>query len=190
VGADAAMRCALADDRIACFKNTMNSREFMEEERKAITGQTDPNNEGERALAAAQVGSSDARMRSRAGFFLSRTVAQCGTGRVGGRGAFNFRPPALSAPCLPRLRVPARAGLFSHVRWRDASKNDHHGRAFHLARSGRFTRLTEILTTLDREGYSASRIEGPLLRRQLTDLIKAARPDPLDRDLSRGVRGN
>ena len=42
VGADAAMRCALADDRIACFKTTMNSQEFMEEERKAITGQTDP----------------------------------------------------------------------------------------------------------------------------------------------------
>ena len=49
-GADAAMRCALADDRIVCFKKTMNSQEFMEEERKAITGQTDPNNEGERAL--------------------------------------------------------------------------------------------------------------------------------------------
>jgi hypothetical protein len=42
VGADAAMRCAPADDRIACFKNTMNSQEFMEEERKAITGQTGP----------------------------------------------------------------------------------------------------------------------------------------------------
>ena len=42
MGADAAMRCALADDRIACFKKTMNSQEFMEEERKAITGQTDP----------------------------------------------------------------------------------------------------------------------------------------------------
>jgi hypothetical protein len=42
VGADAAMRCALADDQITCFKKTMNSREFMEEERKAITGQTDP----------------------------------------------------------------------------------------------------------------------------------------------------
>ena len=42
VGADAAMRCALADDRIACFKKTMNSQEFMEEERKAITGQTGP----------------------------------------------------------------------------------------------------------------------------------------------------
>jgi hypothetical protein len=36
VGADAAMRCALAGDHIACFKNTMNSQEFMEEERKAI----------------------------------------------------------------------------------------------------------------------------------------------------------
>ena len=42
VGADAAMQCALADDRIAGFKKTRNSQEFMEEERKAITGQTDP----------------------------------------------------------------------------------------------------------------------------------------------------
>ena len=30
VGADAATRCALADDRIACFKKMMNSQEFME----------------------------------------------------------------------------------------------------------------------------------------------------------------
>ena len=51
-------------------------------------------------------------------------------------------------------------------------------RAFDLARSGKFTTLTEIITTLDREGYSASQIQGPLLKRQLTDLIKAARPDP------------
>ena len=42
VRADAAMRCALADDRNACFKKTMNSQEFMEEQRKAVTGQTDP----------------------------------------------------------------------------------------------------------------------------------------------------
>jgi hypothetical protein len=42
VGADPAMRCALEDDQIACFKKTMNSQDFMEEERKAITGQTDP----------------------------------------------------------------------------------------------------------------------------------------------------
>jgi hypothetical protein len=63
-------------------------------------------------------------------------------------------------------------------------------RAFHLARSGRFACLTEVVTTLDREGYSASQIQGPLLKRQLTGLIKAARPELLDRDLSRGVRGN
>jgi hypothetical protein len=56
VGADAAMRCALAGDRIACFKNTMNSQEFMEEERKAISGQTDPKQRGERALVATEVG--------------------------------------------------------------------------------------------------------------------------------------
>ena len=48
-------------------------------------------------------------------------------------------------------------------------------RAFHLARSGRFITLTEVVTTLDREGYSANQIQGPLLKRQLTDLIKAAR---------------
>jgi hypothetical protein len=42
VGADAAMRCALAGDQISCFKKTMNSQEFMEEERKAITGQAEP----------------------------------------------------------------------------------------------------------------------------------------------------
>jgi hypothetical protein len=42
VGADAAMQRALADDQIACFKKTMNSQEFMEEERKAIIGERDP----------------------------------------------------------------------------------------------------------------------------------------------------
>jgi len=62
--------------------------------------------------------------------------------------------------------------------------------SFHLARSGRFTTLTEVPTTLDREGYSASQIQGPLLKRQLTGLIKAARRELLDRDLSRDVRGN
>ena len=56
VGADAAMQRALADDQIACFKKTMNSQEFMEEERKAIIGRGTPNNEGDRALAATQVG--------------------------------------------------------------------------------------------------------------------------------------
>ena len=70
VGADAAMRCAFAGDRITCFKKTMNSQEFMEEERKAISGQRTPNNDGERALVTTQVGSSYARRR---GAFARRT---------------------------------------------------------------------------------------------------------------------
>jgi hypothetical protein len=48
-------------------------------------------------------------------------------------------------------------------------------RAFQLAKSGSVARLTEIASSLNREGYSASQIEGPLLKRQLADLIKAAR---------------
>jgi hypothetical protein len=52
-------------------------------------------------------------------------------------------------------------------------------RAFDLARSGKFTSITEVITTLNREGYSAAQIEGPLLRRQLTHLIKAAGSEPL-----------
>jgi hypothetical protein len=48
-------------------------------------------------------------------------------------------------------------------------------RAFQLARSGSVAGLTEIIRSLERDGYSATQIEGPLLRRQLTDLIKAAR---------------
>jgi hypothetical protein len=48
-------------------------------------------------------------------------------------------------------------------------------RAFQLAKSGSVTRLSEIATSLNREGYSANQIEGPLLKRQLADLIKAAR---------------
>ena len=48
-------------------------------------------------------------------------------------------------------------------------------RAFQLARSGRVAGLTDIITTLKRDGYSASQIEGPLLKRQLADVIKAAR---------------
>jgi hypothetical protein len=34
-----------------------------------------------------------------------------------------------------------------------------------------------VVTTLDREGYSANQIQGPLLKRQLTGLIKAARQE-------------
>jgi len=53
-------------------------------------------------------------------------------------------------------------------------------RAFQLARSGRVAGLTEIVTSLNREGYSANQIEGRLLKRQLADLIKAARKTSVD----------
>jgi hypothetical protein len=61
-------------------------------------------------------------------------------------------------------------------------------RAFDLARSGRFTTLDEIVTTLDREGYYTSQIQGPLLKRQLKDLLKAARP-PGERPSSQQAKG-
>jgi hypothetical protein len=53
-------------------------------------------------------------------------------------------------------------------------------RAFQLARSGSVAGLAEIISTLNREGYSGSQIEGRLLKRQLADLIKAARKVSLD----------
>jgi hypothetical protein len=42
VGTDAVMRCAPASDRTACFKETISSPAFVEEEREAITGQKEP----------------------------------------------------------------------------------------------------------------------------------------------------
>jgi hypothetical protein len=48
-------------------------------------------------------------------------------------------------------------------------------RAFQLARSGKVSGLSEIVRTLKGEGYSAYQIEGPVLRRQLANLVKAAR---------------
>jgi hypothetical protein len=48
-------------------------------------------------------------------------------------------------------------------------------RAFHLARSGSVTGLADIITSLNHDGYYASQIEGPLLKRQLADLIRTAR---------------
>jgi hypothetical protein len=62
-------------------------------------------------------------------------------------------------------------------------------RAFQVARSGRVAGLTDIITSLKRDGYSASQIEGPLLRRQLTDLIKAARMGGTSSDRRGNARG-
>jgi hypothetical protein len=52
-------------------------------------------------------------------------------------------------------------------------------RAFQLARSGRLSRIEDIIASLDRDGYSVSQIQGPVLRRQLRALIEAARQPPL-----------
>ncbi len=49
-------------------------------------------------------------------------------------------------------------------------------RAFQLARSGEVLTIKEIIGALRREGYAISQIEGPTLKRQLKDLIRAARP--------------
>jgi hypothetical protein len=89
-----------------------------------------------------------------------------------------IRPHIPSAPVLPRGRAQHSRGAFSHA----------HDSAMHqrmtamnerlISRSGSFTRLNEVMTSLNREGYSADQIQGPLLKRQLTDLIKAARRWP------------
>jgi hypothetical protein len=48
-------------------------------------------------------------------------------------------------------------------------------RAFQLARSGHMLTMGEIRVALGREGYSTDQIEGPVLKRQLNELIKTAR---------------
>ena len=48
-------------------------------------------------------------------------------------------------------------------------------RAFQLARSGQVSGLSEIVKALRDEGYSVSQLEGPMLKRQLGDIIKTAR---------------
>ncbi|TLG71258.1 hypothetical protein FEV16_16460 [Methylocystis sp. B8] len=47
-------------------------------------------------------------------------------------------------------------------------------RAFILARSGECSCVAALVRRLDREGYDGHQIHGPLLRRQLRDLIQEA----------------
>jgi hypothetical protein len=63
-------------------------------------------------------------------------------------------------------------------------------RAFDLARSGRFAKLSDLIQTLNREGYLVSQIQEPLLRQQLTELIKAARWDLVPAATSPFTPGN
>ena len=50
-------------------------------------------------------------------------------------------------------------------------------RAFQLARSGQVSTVSEIKTSLARDGYSINQLDGPALRRQLVVLIRASRLD-------------
>jgi len=63
---------------------------------------------------------------------------------------------------------------------RHGSNDDRLERAFQLAKSGRVADVTEIGLAIRRERYSADQIEGPLLKRQLAELIKAARKASVD----------
>ena len=53
-------------------------------------------------------------------------------------------------------------------------------RAFQLARSGQVSTITEIIGSLSRDRYDTRQIQGPALRRQLMDLIRAARLDDIN----------
>jgi hypothetical protein len=48
-------------------------------------------------------------------------------------------------------------------------------RAFFLARSGECKRVDDVIKRLDREGYDGRQIQGPLLRKQLWELILDAK---------------
>ena len=50
-------------------------------------------------------------------------------------------------------------------------------RAFELARSGQFSSLEDIRLQLNREGLNPRTVVGPVLRRQLRDLICEAHPE-------------
>jgi hypothetical protein len=51
-------------------------------------------------------------------------------------------------------------------------------RAFELARSGKYPTASEIKRAVSAEGYAVAQIEGPMLMRQLRELIRDARTKP------------
>jgi hypothetical protein len=51
-------------------------------------------------------------------------------------------------------------------------------RAFQLAKTGLYPTIGIIKKQLQKEGYWASQIEGPILHRQLADTIRANIPKP------------
>ena len=75
----------------------------------------------------------------------------------------------------PVDRSYSREGMLSDMDHRMTALE----RAFQLARSGQVSGLPQIVEGLRGEGYSVNQVQGPILRRQLADLIIAAR----ERDL-------
>lgn len=47
-------------------------------------------------------------------------------------------------------------------------------RAFELARSGKCSDVYDLVRRLDREGYDGNQIQGPVLRKQLANMIGEA----------------
>jgi len=83
-------------------RRTMNSQEFMEEERKAITGRRIPNNESECALVALKSASSYARRRE-GGYGPPFCLEERNTEIDGG-----FKGSALTLARFPRRRLWTR----------------------------------------------------------------------------------
>jgi len=48
-------------------------------------------------------------------------------------------------------------------------------RAFDMARTGGDERLSDLIGRLNREGYDGRQVQGPILKRQLSNLIKEAK---------------
>jgi hypothetical protein len=90
-----------------------------------------------------------------------------------------FAPRSIALAGPPRGFFNSRFELLGHGSFGMDSRTTALERAFQLAKSGRVSGLSEIFGVLRAEGYSANQIEGPVLKRQLLDLIKVAREKDL-----------
>jgi hypothetical protein len=59
-------------------------------------------------------------------------------------------------------------------------------RAFDLARSGKFQKVSSLVQRLNAEGYAGQQVEGPRLRKQLMGLIRQAQNTPAEKSAESG----
>ena len=100
----------------------------------------------------------------------------CSCQMAGWRGCGTSKNGTLRAPFenLPRPRSgPDFRAILAGMDHRMTALE----RAFQLARSGQVSTVSGISASLKRDGYEISQIQGPALRRQLADLIRAARSE-------------